>query len=868
MPASPGDRLGPYEILDAIGAGGMGEVYKARDTRLDRLVAVKLCKDQFSERFEREARAVAALNHPNICTLHDVGPNFLVMEYIDGPTLAQRITVGAIPMAEALPIARQIAEALEAAHDKGIVHRDLKPGNIKLTPEAKVKVLDFGLAKAFDDEGSAADPTTSPTLTLSATRAGVILGTAGYMSPEQARGLPADKRADIWSYGVVVLEILTGRLTFSGETVSDTLAAVLRADMDWKSLPADTPASVRRLLRRCLVRDRKQRLPDIAVARMEIDEALSGPSEAVPALPAKRPPAWMAAAILCALAAVAIAVVHFRESPPPPAETVRLQIPLPPKTTFMGHLSISPDGRRVIFAAAGEDGRSRLWVRALDSLEAHPLPGTEGAGYFFWSPDSRFVGYRADGKLKKVEVSGGPPQALCDNTFTFLGGSWNQSGIILLGGGGSNIGLSRVTSAGGPCVPLTKPDPEVFHSWPFFLPDGKHFLYLVSGGEQANSFIHVASLNSQLEVRDSKRLMGSRTNAVYVPSAKPDQGHLLFIRETSLMAQPFDAGRLELTGEAFPVAEHVGLFLTRGFFGGATNGRLVYRAGIASAWQPAWFDRQGRSLQMAGPSANITGLSLSHDNARAAMSMYDQFTPDIWLVDMMRHTSTRFTSDPGSERNPIWSPDDSQIAFSSGNRILQKISSGAEKEQVLLVSDSAVRTNDWSADGKLILYSRQDPKTRWDLWVLPLDGDRKPRPYLQSEFNETHGQFSPDGHWVAYDSDESGRQEVYVQQFPAAGGKWQISSAGGSEPKWRRDGKELFFLGADRGVMAVDIKTSPRFEAGIPRGLFQHASISMNDYTAYYFAPAADGQRFLMLSTPQGTEDAPITVVLNWTGTK
>ena len=886
MALTAGARLGPYEILSPIGSGGMGEVYRARDTKLGREVAVKVVPDAFAQdadrmaRFTREAQVLAALNHSNIAAIYGVEERALVMELVEGSTLAQLIAAGAMPIAEALPAIRQIIDALEYAHEKGIVHRDLKPANIKVTPEGRVKVLDFGLAKALANEAPAADPASSPTLTMRATMAGVILGTAAYMAPEQARGHDADKRADIWAFGVVVYEMLTGRQLFSGPTVSDTLASVLTRDPDWTQLPPDTPPAIRRLLHRCLERDRKRRLRDIGDALIEIDDP-SGVSPAPAASPQVRAGFrwWNAAVALVALAGVAVAVGHFRETPPQPAP-VRFQIPAPEKSDFGSYgMALSPDGRRLAFIAS-TDGRSMLWVRPLDALTAVPLPGTEGAVNLpFWSPDSRFIGFVAQGRVKKIEAWGGPPQTLCEGAGNLLGGSWNRDGMILFGS--STSGLYRVPQAGG--VPSVQTTPEssqgeIAHMRPWFLPDGRHFLYVTRGNRQETVAIYLAALDS----KQRKRLTVSRQAGAYAPpAAGSETGHLLFLREGTLMAQPLDARRLELAGEPFPVAEQVGSTLALGYFSVSANGVLAYRAGGAGGnSQLVWFNREGKSLATLGPPANYNGsLSLAKDGKHVAVDEIDQGTNrDIWVLDVARGVPTRFTFEGAQDANPVWLPDGARLVFASDRGasgsfdVYQKDAGGAGAEKLL---QNNGRPEDVSPDGRYLLYAVSDPKTGIDLWVLPLagaPGERKPVPYLQTQFAERQGQFSPDGRWIAYTSNESGadQYQVYVQSFPAGAGKFQVSTgAGGTQPRWRRDGKEIFYVAADGKLMAVDVTTAPNFQAGTPKALFD-PRISLGGppaYTYFRYDVTADGKRFLANSAAgaQGSPvSTPITVVLNW----
>ena len=596
MSLSAGTRLGPYEILAPIGAGGMGEVYRATDTRLHREVAVKVSAERFSERFEREAKAIAALNHTNICTVHDVGPNYLVMELVEGPTLAERIKQGPIPLDEALKIARQIGEALEAAHEKGVVHRDLKPGNVKIKPDGTVKVLDFGLAKM--DGGYATASENSPTLTMGETKAGVILGTAAYMAPEQARGKQVDKRADIWAFGVVLNEMVTGKRLFGGEDLSEVLASVIKEEPRWDVVPP----KLQRLLKACLEKDPKRRLRDIGDAWRLLEEPpapLAAPSRSPG--PGKRigTAGWIAAGVF-ALAAGGVSVVHFREQAPV-AELVRFQVPPPAKNNFDIYLALSPDGRHLAFTATGTDGLIRIWVRDLETLEARPLNGTDGAGSLMWSPDSRAIAFGMGNQLKKVDIAGGPPLTLCDSPNTVGSGAWSKSGVVIFGGRGAGP-LRQVSEAGGAASPVTALEGGGYHSFPSFLPDGRHFIYYRSAGGPEKQGIYLGSLDAKPNEQSSKRLVATSFGAVYGPSSNGGTGRVLFLREGTLMAQPFDDKRLELAGEAVPVAEHVGSTNQYGNFSAAANGSLVYRTGSAGNTQLTWLDSQGKALNPVGES--------------------------------------------------------------------------------------------------------------------------------------------------------------------------------------------------------------------------------------------------------------------------
>jgi serine/threonine protein kinase/dipeptidyl aminopeptidase/acylaminoacyl peptidase len=896
MSLAPGTRLGPYEILAPLGAGGMGEVYRARDSKLKRDVALKVLPDVFARdpermlRFQREAEVLAALNHPHIAAIYGLEGKALVMELVEGENLR-----GPLPLETAVNYARQIAEALEYAHEKGIVHRDLKPANVKITPEGVVKVLDFGLAKAIEDPTTpSSDPANSPTLTAGATRMGAIMGTAAYMSPEQASGKTADRRADIWSFGAVLYEILTGKVAFEGESASDTLATVLKIEPDWNALPEETPASVRKLVRRCLTKDRKQRLQAIGEARIALENP--GGTEVPLQAKARATKLPWAVAALFILTTSLFSFLYFREKPPALPEPVRFQIPAPEKNSFALGAYVSPDGHRIAFPARGQDGHTVLWIHSLDSLESRPLAGTEGvAGQVFWSPDSRFIAFAVSEKLKKVEASGGPPQTVCDLSGAWRGGTWSRDGGIVFGVAGR--GLMRLSEAGGAASPLTTIDSsraEMFHANPWFLPDGRHFVYLRLSTAVGKSGIYLGSLDAKPEQQGSKRLMATDSNATYAPSSDPALGHLLFVREGSLMAQAFDARRLELTGEAVPIAE--GLPDTgRPLFSVSTTGVLVYRGGVRifPITHLTWFDRAGKILGTVWEPGQYSSVALSPDGTRVAVSRNDPQAAgsgtsrmfgntDIWLHEFSRGTSARLTFDPGYDAMAVWSPDGSRIIFFSDrdgvSSLYQKGSSGAGNEEPLLKSNEHKFPNkfpnrfpyDWSQDGRFLLYGVVASE-KLGLWVLPLTGDdRKPMLYLQTESSASEARFSPDSRWIAYMSDESGKKEVYVRPFPAAsGGKWMVSKGGGTQPLWRRDGKELFYISADSKLMAVEVAAaSGTFQAGIPKALFAATlaggGIVAND-TRYDVT--ADGKKFLINSLPTETTSAPpspLTVVLNW----
>jgi len=845
---APGDTVAHYRIQEKLGEGGMGVVYKASDSRLGRSVALKFVKTEFNSRSQREARAVASLNHPNICTLHDVGPNYLVMELVEGPTLAERIAKGPIPIPEALEIARQIAEALEAAHEKGIVHRDLKPANIKLTADGKVKVLDFGLAKALLPVAE-----DSPTMTVSGT--GMILGTAAYMSPEQASGKPVDKRADIWSFGVVLWEMLTGRRLFEGETITQTLADVLRGPIDFDKLPRETPGAIKNLLRRCLDRNLKNRLRDIGEARVAIEAG-----ETVESAPGARRP-WLAWSVAAAatLGLATLAVLHFREQPPESAAPVRFNVPLEGFITA----PISPDGRKLAFIEA----TGRLKVYSLETGQVYDLTDSAGAPPI-WSPDGRFLAYLSRKQIRKIAVTGGTPVTITDMPRPLGEMAWNQDDVIVFVD--LRLGLFRVPASGGVPVQITALDPtreEDRHWGPSFLPDGRHFVYTRGSTDREKSGIYIGSVDAKPEQQSSVRLLANHWQATYVASADPLSGYLLFIRDDNLMAQPFDNRRMVLTGAATTLAEGVAQYGS-----GGGGGRAYYsasREGIhvmqQSPLQLTWYDRAGKVLGTVGEPAVFYGRPvISPDGTRVAVSKRIGDDASIWLLDSRDGEATRFTFGSEFAAFPAWSPDSSRIIFVSNRggtqNLYEKPVNGGKEEEILLKSKEVKEGNDWSRDGRFLFYSAADPKT--NICVLPLEGNKKPVPFLATEFYESSPAISPDGRWVAYNSNESGRTEVYVRSFAMsadgtavnAGGKWQISKEGGGGPRWRADGRELYYR-QGHTIMAVEITTDPSFRAG------KLQPLGVDTQVAWTAAP--DGQRFLVQAFMNGGRD-PHEVILNW----
>jgi serine/threonine protein kinase len=874
MPLTVGENIGPYQILAPIGAGGMGEVYKARDTKLDRDVAIKVLPAALAQdserlaRFEREAKVLASLNHPNIAQIYGVeesgGVRALVMELVPGHTLK-----GPIPLNEALRLAAQIAEALGAAHEKGVTHRDLKPLNVMITPEGLVKVLDFGLAAvtqpAATHEG---DPSQSPTVTISPTRAGMILGTAAYMSPEQVRGQNVDRRSDIWAFGALLYEILTGRPLFRGETISDILASVLKEEPSLEQVPA----RVRPLLRRCLEREPKKRLQAIGDWQLLIVEeaALSSPIRTRQALPLP----WIATAVL-AIAAAGLGFLSYRHATEGSPQVMKVSLLPPEDTVFSAQTQplISPDGRHVAFVATANAKRGvsrgqQLWIRDLDSLTARPLPGTENAAYLFWSPDSRSIAYSSNVGLMRVNIDGGPPVPFP----TFVGasrmraGSWGEDTIVFQPSTAG--GLTALSVEGGNTRPITVLDTakgEYAHVYPWFLPDGRHFLYtaLHSGGKEGT--VYLADTNSS----DHRAVLSAGANIEY---AAP--GYIVYLRERTLLAQAFDVRKAVTTGDPVPIAEPVGYMETQaqGLYSVSRNGILVYSGGSTSSRQQlTWFDRTGKELGTIGPPGNgIQFPKISPDGRIIAVDRQDTKTGiiGVWLHDLQRNTESRIS--PGSDitRYPIWLPDGNHIVFfsppSEGSILLTELN-GSGRQTVLDTGKSGgttgLRAVAISADGRYLFEERIDPKTNNDIWVLPLSENGlagKAYVLVRSVGVEQYPAPSPSGPWLAYASDENGRREVYVQRFPQSDGKWQISTDGGDKPVWSRDGKELFFLAPDGKMMAAEIKPGQKFEASIPKTLFD-PHIMPNAW----FDVSKDG-RFLIPVLTEQSASAPMTVVLNW----
>jgi Tol biopolymer transport system component len=889
-----GARLGPYEILSALGAGGMGEVYKARDTRLERTVAIKILSSgiastpELRERFEREARTVACLSHPHICTLHDVGRQdgtaFLVMEYLEGETLEQRLKKGPLPLEQALQIGIQIADALAAAHRAGIVHRDLKPGNIMLVGPGRhrfglsvppdAKLLDFGLATA-SAAAVVGSPSTLLTTTPNLTAQGTLVGTFQYMAPEQLEGQKADARTDIFAFGAVLYEMLTGRKAFEGNSHATLIGAILKDDPPLVStlLPL-TPPVVDHVVKRCLAKqvdDRWQAASDVMRELKWAAEAGSQGSAAAPAL-ARRPGPLTSARLAWMVAAMAVVIATgvgwwgTRITAPPPVVT-RFEIVAPP-TESPASLALSSDGRQLAYVAT-TDGQSRLWVRPLDVTTARPLAGTEGGSFPFWAPDARAIGFFAEGKLKRVDLAGGVPQVLADAPAG-RGGTWSPDDVILFTASNSaslpTSVLMRVSAGGGTPMPVTRlADGHGSHRWPQFLPDGR-FLFFNTLGRADTQGVYLGSLDGG----DAIFVLATEMPGVFVP---PDR--LLLVRSDGLMASRFDAAQGAVAGEPVPLARPVGRDdggVTGAF--SVSPGTLAYRAtGGSQRRQLAWMDRAGTALRTIGSpdSDTLAAPALDPAGQRIAVQRRVLGNFDIWLVDTTRGTPARFTFDPALDTSPLWSRDGRSVIFASRRsgpvNLYEKSASGAGDEHLLAVDAGTPLS--WSPDGQFLLYARTDPSTGADLWVLPATGERKPLAVVQTAMDQPGGDFSPDGRWLAYESSESGRFEVYVQTFPEAGGKRQVSPAGGTQARWRGDGRELYYLGLDARLMAVAVTPDPEgktLDFGTPAPLFRtHLASGASVLPGRpQYAVAPDG-RFLMNTVVEDTAPSLITIVLNWT---
>ena len=875
----PGSRFGSYELVSQLGAGGMGVVYQARDLKLGRDVALKVLPDRFAgeperlARFEREAQLLASLNHPNIAAIYGIeesgSSKALILELVPGDTLADRIARGPIPVDEALAIALQIAQALQAAHEQGIVHRDLKPANIKTTPGGVVKVLDFGLAK-LDAPVASADIALSPTMSINATHAGVILGTAAYMAPEQARGKNVDKRADVWAFGVILYEMIVGQRLFAGDSLTDIIAAVIERDVDLTA----APERVRPLLRACLQRDPRKRLQDIGDARLLLDVPSTAATTATPASSRAARIAWVAAAA-AVIALAVLAVVHLRESPPTQAVTRFHLDPSPALVSGVDfYMAMSPDGRRLAFTAGDSSGARHIWIRSMDTLEARMLSGTEEARSLFWSPDSRFVAFGQGNRLKKVEATGTAPSiTICEINAIVGIGSWNADGVIIFGGRGPGQGgLRRVSAAGGNATPLTElRKDQLNHTYPVFMPDGKHFVYQSLSNNVEVRGLYTGSIDLPPAQQPQPRLLATQYGTALIRSTDGGRDHLLFQQEQTLMAQEFDSSTMTFKGEAVPVAEHLGAAGSSGYFAASAT-TLTYRVGGGAGRQLRWYDRNGKALDTVGATgASFNEFSLSPDGSRVAVFQSDA-QMDVWVTDLTRNATLRLTFGGESERFPVWSPDGRQIAYAGGPGIYRKAADGTGEPELLLKSDTAAPL-DWSSDGRFLLFRTNDAANSADLWVLPLQGDRKPVSILASPFDETSARFSPDDRWIVYRSVQTGSSEIYVRPFAAPGsndgrtGQWMVSTGGGYQPRWNRNGKEILYLRPDNQLMSVEVSISgAALQAGVPKPLFNMPIYNgaTNANTAANWDLSRDGTRFLVNASTADPNDSPIAVIENW----
>ena len=913
-----GSTLSHFKITDKLGEGGMGEVYLAEDTKLGREVAIKVLPEAVAAdperlaRFEREAKVLASLNHQHIAAIYSfehgtpeeseregepLSPqaptplrpsvHFLVMELASGEDLSQRLARGPMPVEDALPVALQIAEALEVAHEQGIIHRDLKPANIKITPDGQVKVLDFGLAKALDAKtgtGTDRDPSQSPlsmspTLTAQMTTAGMLLGTAAYMSPEQAKGIEADRRADVWAFGVVLWEMLTGQRLFQGDSVSDTLAAVLRDEIDGESLPESVPPTTRALLARCLDRDAKSRLRDIGEARVALATHESGgetstllssfgaiaPQEAEAAPSSKLP--WMVAG-LAILAAIVLGALWLGKEEAPVAVVESAILGPEGATLDLGNgLALSPDGTEVAMVALGEDGVRHLWVRPLASSTPRLLEGTEGAMYPFWSPDGRNIAFIGGTDLKRIAATGGPIQTLAP-VKEGRGGAWSPDGSIVYAPDFRG-GLSVVPAAGGESVGLTEVDMdrgETAHRFPVLLPDGEHVLFLSQTAEGGSRYDESRIEVVSIETGERSAVLNANSSMAYSPS-----GHLLFWREGSLMVVAFDASSASVEGDPVPIAEDIAYTGNEyAVFAVSPTGNLVYQSGASTGFQTRLYhlDVAGNDLSDPSPADLHSQVALSHDGKRAAFRGADNTT--IWVRDLARGTMTRFTFEDGDHFAPLWSPDDKWIVYTTNragiHQVYRKLSSGLGQEELVFELEEKpdladLGAWDWSPDGRYLSMDLVSRDTDMDVVLLDLQ-EKKLSTLIQSPFFEGEGHFSPDGRWLAYSSGESGQFQIFVVSLSGEGGKFQVSTDGGLHPKWHPSGDRLFYISPRIELMAVDVNLEDSLEIGIPERLFNIRYPLNNDYP---FQVMPDGESFLVNQFDEAGAAAPMTLVQNWT---
>ena len=878
-------RLGPYQILEPLGSGGMGEVYRARDTRLERDVAIKILPPQFSndplrkQRFEREAKTISNLNHPNICVLHDIGHqdgiDYLVMECVQGETLESRLRKGPLPIDQVLRLGIQMADALDRAHRSGVVHRDLKPGNIMVTSSG-AKLLDFGLAKAMASPSGGSSLSALATQLSPVTEQGMIVGTFQYMAPEQVEGREADGRSDLFSLGAVLYEMTIGRPAFAGKSQLSVASAILEKEPEpMSALKPMTPPAFEHAIGRCLAKDPEERWQTGRDLAHELKWAAEAASRTAPGAVAAAPaaggrarrPLMVAALILSTVAAATFASLYATRAPVPSERVTRTHIKPMPGASFAlsdgAGFELSPDGRSLAYVAAAGDGRALLWLRSIDSLNATPLPETSGATYPFWSPDSRFIGFFAGAKLKKIAVAGGPPLTLADASDG-RGAAWNQDGDIIFAPG-VNAALHRIPESGGSATPITTLDltaGELSHRWPQFLPDGRHYIFLAgsvfTSSDNPTNTIRVGSLDS----KESRILLRSHAGARYA------SGRLLYMRQGTLMAQPFDPAKLEISGSPVPLGKvEVTFIFSRALFSASDNGLLAYIEGGATASRELlWYDRSGKPLGILGEDDAFASPRLSPDGKRVLFYL-DRSGYDVWTYDLVRGVKSpqTFGSATGNGNlYAVWSPDGSRIAYGSfrlGKHSLAiKPSDGSSGEQILVeAADRYKFPTDWSPDGQDIVY-QQGKEGGWEIWLAPVGGDRKPYRFHEAPFSEREAVFSPDGRWIAYCSNESGEYRVYAAPFPGPGGKWQVSEGPASSPRWRRDGREIFYLSSDNKLMAVDVRVTPSaLELSSPRALFE-----TRPYGVFArFDVSADGQRFIV-AYDKGMPATAITLVVNW----
>jgi serine/threonine protein kinase/Tol biopolymer transport system component len=874
MTLQPGSRLGAYEIQSPLGSGGMGEVFKARDTRLDRSVAIKILQGHLAvspetrQRFEREARVISSLNHPHICTLYDIGHqdgmDYLVMEYLEGESLADRLTKGALPLPELLKIGIEVADALDRAHRQGLVHRDLKPGNIMLT-KSGAKLLDFGLARATG-LGPATGEMSSPTMSRPLTVEGTIVGTYQYMAPEQLEGKEADGRSDLFSFGAVLYEMATGRRAFEGKSQASLIASILReTPAPISSISTVSPPALDRVVMRCLEKDPEDRYQTARDVLLELKwVAEAGSRAGIPAVVAKRRKsrealAWRLAAL--ASAAVLVFGVNGVMNRPKPPIPIEFLAQVPSGLVFIDTPKISPDGRAIAFSAVDTTGVQRLWVRRLGSLESTPLPNTEQAGRPWWSPDGRQIAYMADGKMRKIAVDGGPPQTVCESRSRG-DGAWSKRGVILYDNSPTDS-VMKVSASGGTPTPATRIDRkngETGAAWPHFLPDGRHFLFLGLTNKPDESYLKVGDIESDKVVTLQK---GSFSRIEYVPP-----GNIVFVRDRALIALPFDAGSLKLKGEAFPIVDDVSA-------GGGTASNadfstspstLVFRGGLAGRrTQVTVYDRQSHEIQTIGEPTILFNVALSPDGRRLATSGSDP-NIDVWITDLNRRVTTRFTFDAANDGMPVWSPDGSMIAFVSSrlgsDAIYLKRSDGVRSESLLVANgNNGIGVCDWSRDGRYLACVLQG--SNGGIFTVDLAGDHTPHPVVTTPFQEGDPRFSPDGKWLVYSNNESGRRHVYIQSLEGGGGKWQVSVEGGRDPRWSRDGKEIYFIDLSNSLMAVDVSTTPTISLGTPHVIVRSIAWDPDRYGLNYDV-SADRQHFYVRRATGATELPASTVIVNW----